>query len=125
MNRRLTKRFLAYLNRRNTRDQICISTGGTSISVGTPGGESHSVPWDGIARIVAFKRDVYGSDLICLLIEPVNGSVLEANEEMPGWADLVREVPIRLPSAKPYPTWFAEVAFPAFSVSPTSIFVRE
>jgi hypothetical protein len=68
---------------------------------------------------------VYSGELICLLIEQANGGVLEVNEQMPGWTDLIKEVPIRLPSAKPYPVWFTEVAFPAFSVSPTSIFVRE
>jgi hypothetical protein len=56
MNRRLTKRFLAYLNRRNSRDQLRISSGGASISIGTPEGESNFVPWDQIARIAQARR---------------------------------------------------------------------
>lgn len=92
--------------------------------MGLPDYRGALTPWNRISRIVAFKRDLYGSDLICLLVEQADGTVLEVNERMPGWTELVTEIPIRLPSAKPYTVWFPEVAFPAFDISRTSVFVR-
>jgi len=82
------------------------------------------IAWDQITRIVAFKRDVYSHDVVCLLIETNGKNVLELNENMPGWTELVKELAIRLPSARPYSEWFTGVAFPAFAPSPTDVFVR-
>jgi hypothetical protein len=122
----LTRKFLAYLDRkRGSRSQIRISTDKSGIHLKASGGQVSAIPWDRITRIVACKRDVYSHDMICLLIEEDGKGVFELNEDMPGFAELANEMPVRLPSAKPYSDWFIEVAFPAFNPSPTSIFIRE
>lgn len=121
---RLTGRFLAHLNKKDSGSQTCISAGEPGIRLHSAGGEGPLVPWDQITKVVAFKRDVYAHDLICLLIEQADGSLFEIDERAPGWMALVNELPIRLPAARAYADWFKEVAFPAFDTSPTSVFVR-
>jgi hypothetical protein len=101
-----------------------VATDESGIRVNTGSGWAPVIAWDQIARIVAFKRDVYSHDVICLLIETNQPNVLELNENMPGWTELLKELEIRLPSAKPQAQWFTEVAFPAFAVKPTEVFVR-
>jgi hypothetical protein len=121
----LTRKFLSYLNKKSApTDQVRISADDSGIKVDSGSGWGPVMAWDQITRIVAFKRDVYSHDVICLLIETSNKSVLEVNEGMPGWTELVNELPIRLPSARPYSQWFTDVAFPAFSPSPTDVFIR-
>ncbi len=124
----LTRKFLSYLNKKKgSANEIRVATVATDefgIKVNTGSGWGPLIAWNQITRIVAFKRDVYSHDLICLLIETDDAGVLELNENMPGWAELVKELEIRLPSAKPHTEWFAEVAFPAFAVTPTEVFVR-
>lgn len=122
---RLTNRFLAYLNKKYSGGHTCISAGELGIRLTSVVGGGSLVPWDQITKIVAFKRDVYAHDLICLLIEQADGSVFEINERALGWMELVNELPIRLPAARAYSDWFTEVAFPAFDMSPTSVFVRD
>ena len=121
----LTRKFLSYLNKKNEpTGHVRIAADEAGIKVDSGGGWSSVIPWGQITRIVAFKRDVYSHDLICMLIETTGNSVMELNESMPGWTELVNELEIRLPSAKPHTDWFTEVAFPAFALSPTDVFVR-
>jgi hypothetical protein len=121
---RLTSKFLAYFNRNGSSRQIRLFADQAGIHISSPEPGRSLILWDRITRISGFKRDVYAHDLICLLIEQEDGSVLEINEGTPGWMELVKEIPIRLPAARAYEDWFTEVAFPAFDVSPANIFVR-
>lgn len=121
----LTRKFLSYLNKKSPpADELHISADEAGIKVDSGSGGRPVIAWDQVTRIVAFKRDVYSHDLICLLIETKDKSVLDINESMPGWTELVNELEIRLPSAKPHADWFTEVVFPAFVPSPTDVFIR-
>lgn len=121
----LTRKFLSYLNKKSApTEQVHISADESGIKVDSGSGWGPVITWDQITRIVAFKRDVYSHDVICLLIETSTKSLLEVNEGTPGWTELVNELPIHLPSARPYSQWFTDVAFPAFAPSPTDVFLR-
>jgi len=73
---------------------------------------------------VAFKRDCYSVDLICLLISDGDKQI-EINEEDVGWDVLVWNIEKHLPGAVPYASWWAVVAFPAFATNTTTIYSRE
>jgi hypothetical protein len=121
----LTRKFLAYLNRKKgSRSELRIATGAEGIRLAPASGPVSVIPWERISRVVAFKRDLYSHDLLCLLIEHDGKSVTEVSEDMPGFTELARELPQHLPSAKPYAHWFAEAAFPAFKTSSTNVFLR-
>jgi len=85
---------------------------------------SRSLAWDETISIKAFKRDLFTVDLICLVIELIDGSGIEVDEEMNGWDSLVQKLPEYLPGCKSFGEWFEVVAFPAFQLNMTSIFER-
>jgi hypothetical protein len=101
---------------RPTRDGLEISP-----MMGTP--SSVFLRWAEVTRAVAFKRDQYVVDRICLAFE-LSHSTLEVNEDMLGWEQLVNELPDRLAGARAYDDWFGKVAFPAFEANETIVFER-
>jgi hypothetical protein len=80
--------------------------------------------WADVHSVVAFKRDLYIVDLMCLAFNSGSAGALEVHEEMRGWQDLVDALPDHLPGSTPFPDWWAVVAFPAFAANPTTIFSR-
>jgi len=119
-----TRKFLSRPGKKRAPRPITLSTNaaGVTLSAGSDG--ATMIAWDQVKRMVAFKRDVYAYDMICLLIELVPRGVVEVNESMPGWKELVHAVETQLPGAKPYAEWFMPVTFPAFETSPVDIFKR-
>lgn len=53
--------------------------------------------WEEISEIVAFQRDLFALDLICLHIKTCDGWGFEINEEVSGFKPLVAEFERRLP----------------------------
>ena len=82
------------------------------------------MPWSAITSVVAFKRDTYIVDLICLAIQVDEGKIMEVNEEMSGWSALVMGLAERLPGFPSFEDWFRSVAFPAFKTNTTVLFDR-
>jgi hypothetical protein len=80
--------------------------------------------WADIQSVVAFKRDLYIVDLMCLAFNTDSAGALELHEEMTGWQDLVDALPDHLPGCTPFPDWWTVVTFPAFAANPTTIFSR-
>jgi hypothetical protein len=82
------------------------------------------IPWTSIRRVVAFKRDVYSHDLLCLALEFQPQAVVELDESMKGWHELLKALPARLPGALSADEWLPRVAFPAFKESSLEIYGR-
>ena len=80
--------------------------------------------WDEVDGAVAYKRDCYTVDLICIAFGNESGGV-EINEEMPEWSSLIKALPRYLPGCMSEESWFEQVAFPAFETSPVHIFKRQ
>ncbi|SCX77819.1 hypothetical protein [Nitrosospira sp. Nsp13] len=73
------------------------------------GGDGSIVlPWTAVSQVVAYKRDVYAGDLICLGIELDGQRVVELDETMQGWQEFIEALPVYLAGA----------------MSPEEIFVR-
>ena len=81
--------------------------------------------WAKVVRVIAFKRDLFAYDLICLQISSEDEVVVEFDEEDPNWEGLVRPLPTHLPGATAWGDWFREVAFPAFEDCERTLFLRE
>lgn len=88
------------------------------------GEENFEVPWRSIVRLLAFKRDLLTTDLICMAIEMEEGRALEINEEMIGWQRTMDQLIERLPGATPWAEWWPKTAFPAFATNPTIVYNR-
>ena len=82
------------------------------------------IPWTSIQRAVAFKRDVFAHDLICLALELQPQAVVELDESMGGWNELIKAIPECLSGALSADDWLPRVTFPAFKESSLEIYRR-
>ena len=79
------------------------------------------VRWASIERIIAYKVDLFTTDLICLDIE-FNGKKLTISEEVPGWFQFIKKVSSTL-SGIPK-NWEIQVANPPFQANCTTIYLK-
>jgi hypothetical protein len=79
--------------------------------------------WNAVKTILAYKRDVYAYDLICVGFITSDGTI-EVNEEMQGWSQLVERLPSVLPGTPPFSDWWERVAQPPFALCMTTLFQR-
>ena len=84
-----------------------------------------SFRWDEVSSMVAYKRDLYTTDMICLLCTFSDGLQFEFNEEMPCWQSLVDALPQHLSGCPPFSEWWHPVAVPAFATNETVLFQRD
>jgi hypothetical protein len=88
------------------------------------GGTAVDLAWDAIVKGVAYKRDCYAVDLICVALE-VSGRAVEFHEEMAGWESFLAALPTRLPGCRDANQIWEAVALPAFVMNATTIFERK
>lgn len=77
-----------------------------------------SARWGSITEIVAFKRDLLTTDLICLQFQLDDGTFVETDEEMVGYRTFIDTVTSKFDLT---PNWWSDVAFPAFKTSMATI----
>jgi len=82
-----------------------------------------SLRWNDVNAVLAYKRDLYLTDLICLAFA-THDSTIEVDEEMQGWSQLVEELPRLLPGTPPLSDWWERVAKPPFAACVTKLFER-
>jgi hypothetical protein len=80
--------------------------------------------WTEVTTALVFKRDCLTVDLICMAFGSAAG-VVEINEEMQEWQNVVRSLPQYLPGCLSQEAWFLQVAVPAFEPNPVCIFRRD
>jgi hypothetical protein len=86
--------------------------------------DRQTIFWEDVVRVVAFKRDCFTVDCICMSITTLDGTTAEVNEEMEGWSDLTEALPHYLCGSRTVGEWFSRVAFPAFALNETVIFEK-
>jgi hypothetical protein len=79
--------------------------------------------WNEVQGVVAFKRDCFALDLICMDFTTSDGAV-ELNEKMDGWEALTDALPNLLPGTTSKEKWWGKVAQPPFAANPTILFSR-
>lgn len=57
--------------------------------------------WSEVNRVVAYKRDCYAHDLICMGFTTPDDGFIEVNEQDDGWDNLIEAVPHLLPGIIP------------------------
>ena len=80
--------------------------------------------WQEIATIIAFKRDCFALDLICLAIGNAT-SATEINEGDAGWEEFIQTLERRLPGSSPRETWLRAVAQPPFATNQTVVYRKK
>jgi hypothetical protein len=82
-----------------------------------------SLNWSEVRTVLAYKPDLYTTDLICLGFTALDGTI-EVDEEMQGWSQLVERLPSLLPGTPPLSDWWERVAKPPFATCVTKLFER-
>jgi len=82
-----------------------------------------SLRWNDVKTVLAYKRDLYATDLICLGFTSPDGTI-EGDEEMQGWSQLLEKLPSLLPGTPPMSDWWERVAKPPFASCVTKLFER-
>jgi hypothetical protein len=80
--------------------------------------------WQEITTVLAYKRDCFAVDLICLAIATPS-TVLEINEQDAGWDEFIRAVENNLPGSAPLATWWPAVAQPPLATNQTTVYRKE
>ena len=82
-----------------------------------------SLEWNDVNAVLAYKRDLYRVDLICLGFVTASGTI-EVHEEMRGWSELLEQLPSRLRGLPPSAEWWERVAKPPFASCMTKLYER-
>jgi len=80
--------------------------------------------WKDVNGVVAYKRDLFLYDEICLGFSSPDGGV-EVNEQMQGWDTLIKALPSYLAGVPSWDQWWDKVAKPPFATNATTLFSRE
>ena len=80
-------------------------TGFEITTAGTRGTYLVPVDWSEVVKIDAYQRDQFQKNVF-LVLALKDGSNVELNENLPGWADVVNELPRALPGCLPRGDWW-------------------
>jgi len=86
--------------------------------------ETFGMRWAEVCRAIAFKRDLFSVDLICLFLFCDDDTGIELDEEMARWSRLIEALPQHLPGCKSRSDWWSVVAFPPFATNETEVYDR-
>ena len=115
------------ISRRKDIDTATVTLTDVGISVTSSNADGEStievINWAKIEKVIAYKRDCYGFDLMCLAVGGAENA-FEITEEMQGWNELLDRAPDYLPEWQRKSDWYQEVIRPAFKENRTIIFSR-
>ena len=80
--------------------------------------------WNEVNRVVAYKRDCYAHDLICMGFTTLDDGFIEVNEQDDGWDALIEAVPRLLPGITSKEEWWGKITQPPFATNLTTLFSR-
>ena len=102
----------------------CDDAGLVQTVTGEGGGEVIQVAWDQVARVFAYKRDLFSVDQICFVIECAEFGI-EVREGDAGYENLIAQMLSNIPGFPARNQWWEEVALPPFAQNWTKIYSRE
>ena len=106
--------------------EIALGSNGFKVTPLAASSESSiSLEWDSVVQAMAYKRDLFSTDQVCIAFRLNDESEIEVHEEMKGWTELCDALPNHLPGAPPWTDWFMKITTPAFELNTTPLFSRK
>jgi hypothetical protein len=107
-------------------DAMTIAFDTDAFWVGQPSAPAagHRHRWADVQAVVAYKRDVFAFDVICLALEFPGPTSIELNDQMQGWQPFIDSLPLYLDGLPPSDEWVPAVALPAFATNMRVLFRR-
>lgn len=100
--------------------RVVVEPGGFAVL--TTRGRRFTVRWAGVRSVIAYKRDLFTTDEICVVFESDDFTGgREVSEEWPGFQDLFGEMEKELGIS---PGWYMEIMMPPFEPTPRLLFDR-
>lgn len=81
------------------------ATGFDILTSGAHGSHTVHVAWSEISKIDAYQRDSFQKN-VTLVLTLKDGSHVELNENLTGWADIIDALPRNLPGCLPRGDWW-------------------
>jgi len=98
------------------KEDLSLSVTSDEVRLLKDGTEVWRFRWDSVTRIIAYKRDLFTIDLICLdFFVESQQLTYPTHEEMKGFLELYDQMHRIIPSIGE--SWWSEVAFPAFATN--------
>ena len=88
-------------------------------------GDVVKVDWARVTQASAYKRDLWSTDQVCIAFAMDDQTFIEIHEEMRGFCELCERLPIALPGALVFSTWYLDITVPAFETRLTRLFTRD
>lgn len=85
---------------------------------------SKKIRWESLRRAVAIKRQSRSADQVSLVLEDSDG-IIEVNEDMQGWGELLEQLPKRLPGFPTASSMLRKVVFSALDAKNQVVWERQ
>lgn len=121
------KRFQDLTSRGTTpsRLRVAAQDSGIAIEEDSKLGDSIILPWKEVTRVIAYRRDAYVGDLICLAVELDRSRTVELDETMRGWHEFLAALPCYLTGAKRAEETFVSLVAKPHKDEPVLVFARK
>jgi hypothetical protein len=106
-------------------DLVLTDTGFEILALKNQSGRVVKVDWERITEARAYKREILSTDQVCIAFTIVDETFIEIHEEMRGFSELCDRLPIALPGALVFSSWYMDITVPAFEPCLTRLFTRD
>ena len=83
-----------------------------------------SLAWSEVREVLAYKKDLLTTDLVCLEFITFRDTAVVIDEERPGFHELLRKLPNFLDGFPPAEDWWRQVEQPPFATNLAHLWMR-
>jgi hypothetical protein len=84
--------------------------------------ERCGVRWAEVEKIIAYKRDLFSYDCICVMFDLIGGASIEIDETMDGFVDVMKRAGETCAGCIKLDKWYFEIMTPAFKTKLTELY---
>lgn len=82
------------------------------------------IGWEKIEKVVAYKRDMFVTDLVCMNFITASGNGFEIDEELQGFHETIKVLPSYLPGFPEPDSYWGKLVTPAFATNEMALWQK-